>query len=181
MSFVVDVLSVLYFFLPAVVANMVPVHVRSLNFFAWPLDFGSTLRGKPLFGKNKTWRGFLFGVGAGLCVFFVQQLLFSSGYLHTFSLIDYSRVHVLLGAALGVGALVGDALESCVKRQLDIRPGQRFLFWDQADFFLGALLVSVPYWLPVWQATLVALVVVVVLNVAVQRAAYVLGFKDDPL
>lgn len=181
MSYWFEVLAVLYFFVPAYVANMVPVHVRGLNFFAWPLDFGATLRGKPLFGANKTWRGLIFGVVAALLVFFVQQLVFIYGFLHSLALIDYSRVHVLLGAAIGLGALIGDALESAVKRQLSIGPGQRLLFWDQMDFMLGALFVTIPYWLFVWPAVIGALAAIFILNILVQRIAFLLGFKDDPL
>ena len=181
MSFFVEVLAVLYFFVPAYVANMAPVHVRGVNFFSWPLDFGATLRGKPLFGANKTWRGLLVGVAAALAVFFVQQLLFFYGFLHSLAFIDYSRVHVLLGAAIGLGALIGDALESAVKRQLGIGPGQRFFFWDQMDFMLGALFVTIPYWLSSWVVVLVALVAIFVINVLVQRVAYLVGLKSDPL
>ena len=181
MSFLLEVLAVLYFFVPAYVANMVPVHVRGLKFFAWPLDFGSTLRGKRLFGANKTWRGFLFGVAAALVVFFVQQLLFINGFFHWASLIDYSRVHVLLGAAIGVGALIGDALESAAKRQLSIAPGKQLFFWDQLDFMFGALFVTIPFWFSSWLAVIVALLVVFVLTVGVQRCAFWLGLKDDPL
>ncbi len=181
MSFFVEVLAVLYFFVPAYVANMVPVHVRGVQFFNWPLDFGATLRGKPLFGANKTWRGLIFGVASALAAFFVQQVLFNAGLLHSLALIDYSRVHVLLGAAIGFGALMGDALESVVKRQLSIAPGKRLFFWDQVDFMFGALFVTVPYWLSFWSSVVAALLVVFVFTILVQRSAYVLGFKDDPL
>lgn len=159
---------------------MVPVHVRGVPFFDWPLDFGATLRGRPLFGANKTWRGLVFGVAAAMAAYFVQQLLFSAGFT-SWALIEYPAVHVLVGAAVGFGALVGDALESAVKRQLGIAPGEMFFFWDQMDFMLGALLVTIPFWIGVWQAALVALGVVFVLNLAIQRAAFLLGLKDDPL
>ncbi len=176
-----DILSVLYFFLPAIAANMAPVFVRRVPILDVPLDFGSTLRGKQLFGENKTWRGLLFGVLIATLVFHLQQWLFFTDFFAYYSLIDYPVFSVFVGSLLGFGALVGDALESVAKRQLGILPGKSLFFWDQLDFLFGMLLVSIPYWIGVWPAVIISLCIVLVLNVGVQKLGYRLGFKNDPL
>jgi hypothetical protein len=51
----------------------------------------------------------------------------------------------LLGTALGFGALLGDALESMAKRQRGIRSGKSWLFFDQLDYIIGAILLSLPF------------------------------------
>ena len=58
MSYAHQVLQVLYFFLPAYVANMSPVLVRGrFKALALPIDGGRWLWGKRILGDHKTWRG----------------------------------------------------------------------------------------------------------------------------
>ena len=175
-----EVLSILYFFVPAYVANMAPVFFRRMKWFSWPLDFGSKFRGKSLFGENKTWRGLILGVFFGMLAFWFQQWGYAAGFT-AWSIIEYTDFHVLLGAAIGFGALIGDALESFVKRQRGIPPGKAFVPWDQLDFMLGAMIVSVPYWLPLRTDMLIALAVIFVLNLLIQKFGYWTGLKKDPL
>lgn len=175
-----SVLTILYFFIPAYIANMMPVFVRKLKFFDFPLDFGATLRGKRLFGAHKTWRGMIFGVLAGMLILYVQQLAYAAGFTN-WALYPYTNLHVLVGAAIAFGALMGDALESTVKRQLNIRDGGRLFFWDQLDYMFGALLVTIPYWISLWQETLYALLIIFACTVLIQKIGFLLRLKDDPL
>jgi CDP-2,3-bis-(O-geranylgeranyl)-sn-glycerol synthase len=60
-------LRVLYFFVPAYLANMAPVLVgKRLAFLAVPLDFGASLRGARVFGDHKTWRGLVVGIAGAI-------------------------------------------------------------------------------------------------------------------
>ncbi len=69
------IVQILYFFLPAYLANMSPVLVRRwFSALAIPIDGGKTLWGKRLLGDHKTWRGLLAGVIAGMLVFELQRL-----------------------------------------------------------------------------------------------------------
>lgn len=53
-----DVLCVLYFFVPAYLANMSPVLVRGwFPALSTPIDGGRTFRGRRILGDHKTWRG----------------------------------------------------------------------------------------------------------------------------
>ena len=59
-------LAVLYFFVPAYVANMSPVVVRNrFPSLAAPIDGGLSWRGRRLLGDHKTWRGLLVGIVVG--------------------------------------------------------------------------------------------------------------------
>ena len=65
-SFAFFILKCFYFMLPAYLSNMIPVFVKKIfNFMAVPLDFNKRINGKPILGKNKTFRGFFFGVILG--------------------------------------------------------------------------------------------------------------------
>ena len=54
MSLWITIISCLYFLLPAGFANMAPVFAKKINFLRYPVDFGLKLRGRRIFGKNKT-------------------------------------------------------------------------------------------------------------------------------
>ena len=57
-------ISALLLFLPAGIANAVPVLVKKvpgLSKLKAPIDGGISFRGKRLLGANKTWRGLISG------------------------------------------------------------------------------------------------------------------------
>lgn len=120
--------DILYFFLPAIMANLMPVfaaYYRILPSLDRPLDGGLTLGGQPLFGSHKTVRGLLVGVVAA-------------------SIIGLLQGNLILGAVMGLGALWGDTIKSFFKRQLNITPGARWSPWDQIDFIIGASIFTYP-------------------------------------
>lgn len=92
--------------------------------FAIPLDGGYTIRGRRLFGDNKTVRGFMAMVpGAGLTFFSLALMIgpgATSGALWALSPLGYAA----LGILAGLGFMLGELPNSFVKRQLDIAPGQ---------------------------------------------------------
>ena len=76
------ILKAFYFMLPAYFANMAPVIVKKLfNKTAVPVDFNKKINGKPMLGKNKTWRGLMFGILFAIVVAFFQFLLFKNNFL----------------------------------------------------------------------------------------------------
>ncbi len=129
-------LHALWFFLPAGIANATPVLVNKIPLLTtWktPLDFGKSYNGHRIFGQNKTFRGLLFGIIVGAFV----------GYLQGNDQIPgYPESSALLGAVLGAGALIGDAIESFFKRQKGIQSGQKWFPYDQTDYIIGGLLFS---------------------------------------
>ena len=114
MTFFIFVLKCVYFMLPAYFANMAPVFFRKIKFLDIPIDVNKKFLGKPIFGKNKTYRGLFFGILLGFLVFLLQKSL--SEQLNAISLIDYSSVPLILGILLSAGAIVGDLIKSFIKR-----------------------------------------------------------------
>jgi CDP-2,3-bis-(O-geranylgeranyl)-sn-glycerol synthase len=175
-----DVLQVLYLFVPAYVANMVPVlakgHFESL---ARPIDGGLTFRGKRVLGDHKTWRGLLAGVVAGVIAFELQHLAHAAGPLHELALIDYPAHPVLPGLLMGLGALVGDAVKSFFKRQVGIRPGASWLGFDQLDFYLGAWLFLAPLYPAPLVPMLASVPIVFAGDMVTNALAFQLGLKES--
>ena len=119
---VAELISVFWFFLPAGIANMGPVFVKGVRLLDYPIDLGFKLGNKPLFGRNKTYRGLLFGIVLAMLTVLLQRFLADS--MSSYSLIDYSVANpVILGFLLGFGALLGDLVESFFKRRFNISPG----------------------------------------------------------
>lgn len=166
----------LLFFLPAGIANMTPIFASKLPILKnWtaPLDFGKELRGKRIFGPNKTIRGLLTGtVTAGL----------SGLLLHSFLLEQKSLLlFVTICAVMGFGALFGDAIESFFKRQKGIASGKAWFPFDQTDYIIGGLLFVAPFgvlslWLVLW-----IFIIYFGLHLVSSYVGYLLGLKDEPI
>ncbi len=128
----------LYFFLPAYVANTIPViaaRFQILPRLAVPIDGG-----RNWFGPHKTIRGFLLGTTGGVLCAYCQAKLHSFESFALFSLTDYNRVNpLILGFLLGFGSLTGDSLGSFVKRRLHMRPGEHLWFLDELTMAAGAI------------------------------------------
>lgn len=153
---------VLWLSAPVVVAALVHVAVmrlRLLTRLAAPLDGGRTLRGRRLFGDNKTWRGALVMIGVSTAAAPLQGLL----RLPSLEYFDYGQASLpLVGALLGLGFILGELPNSFLKRQLDVAPGARggpfFVLLDQVDSLVGCLALLAFVWvapLSVWVWVLV--------------------------
>jgi CDP-2,3-bis-(O-geranylgeranyl)-sn-glycerol synthase len=147
-----DLTFALWFLLPAAVANVVPIVTAvlpGLKDWQAPMDFGCTFRGKPLLGTHKTWRGFITGVLAGWFVFWLQTLFVHHvawGWVQTIgATAGYNSLPWLVGPLLGVGALGGDALKSFFKRQVGVASGKSWIPFDQLDYIIGAVLITLPF------------------------------------
>ena len=108
--------------------------------FALPLDGGLRLRGRRLFGANKTTRGFVVMVPAASAAF--AGLVAAIGEPALAGLWDLTAGEAaLLGAWAGFGFMVGELPNSFVKRQLDIAPGDapRDGAWTAVQFIVDRL------------------------------------------
>lgn len=174
-----DLLGVLYFFVPAYAANIAPVLVRGhFAALATPIDGGRTFGGIRILGGHKTWRGLVAGVIAGVAAFAAQRALYAAGIFHQLALVDYGATGLGLGALMGLGAGVGDAVKSFAKRRVGIAPGDPWIGFDQLDFMLGSYLAVAPICAPPLLATLLALPVVFVASVLATAVAYSLHLKE---
>ena len=135
--------------------------------FAQPVDAGAMVRGRRLFGENKTLRGFVVMVPAPAVSFALLAVV--AGDPAALGLWPLSAAgYALAGAVAGFGLMAGELPNSFIKRQLDIAPGHasrgpfayacQFIV-DRLDSVIGMLLalrlvVAVP-----WRTVAVVLMV----------------------
>ncbi|MEK9177441.1 MAG: CDP-archaeol synthase, partial [Patescibacteria group bacterium] len=112
-------LTTLWLLIPAGIANMVPVLVARVPFLDIPIDGALTWRGHRITGDHKTVRGFVFGTAAGALTSYIEYLIYPA--FAGLIAVDYAALSpVLLGFALGLGALLGDSVKSFFKRQIGV-------------------------------------------------------------
>lgn len=168
MDLTLIIIEALKFVFPAYCANAVPVIVGG----GPPLDFGRNFPdGRPVFGKNKTFRGFLSGLAVGAVAGLAETAVFGS-----------QSFPALLGVLLSFGALMGDLMGAFLKRRIGLAPGELLPAIDQTDFIIGALLLSLPVSLPLlsWEIILTVLIITPPVHLLTNFAACKLGLKRNP-
>ncbi len=173
------ILQCFYFMLPVYFANMAPVIVKKIfNNLAFPLDFNKTLKNKPIFGKNKTFRGLIFGILFAVIITYLQFLLYNNNVFVDISITDYSN-WLLIGFLMGFGTIFGDLMESFVKRRIGYEPGRPFIPFDQLDFVIGALIFVFPLIKLSSNKIIIILLLSFVLHVIVNHLAFHLKIRKE--
>jgi CDP-2,3-bis-(O-geranylgeranyl)-sn-glycerol synthase len=138
------ILQALWFILPAYIANASAVLVGGGK----PIDFGKKWRdGKRILGDGKTWRGLFSGAFVGMTGGFGLSIvaIYSNNSDFSFlELSDFGRFPLMIPiiGSICFGALLGDITESFFKRRMDIDRGKDWIPFDQLDFIIGALVLS---------------------------------------
>lgn len=167
------IVSSLYLILPVYFANMCPVLLGKMKF-----PFGVVINAK-WFGKNKTWRGIYSGVLGALLILAGQRYLQEQGIAEGYRLLNYLSINIWLYAFLmGVGAIIGDLVESFVKRRLGMPSGKPFFPFDQVDFVLGSYLFLLPVYILDWNVLFVLILVTPLLHFLTNVIAYFLRLKE---
>ena len=160
------IVEALKFIFPAYCANAVPVLAGGGH----PMDFGKNfVDGKPVFGKNKTFRGFFFGWAVGVFVGLVEGLVFGNADLS-----------VLFSVLTPLGALCGDLAGAFVMRRLGIAPGGLLPVIDQVDFVVGAILFSLPLAIIYWELAVAVIIITPPIHLLTNFLAYKLKLKNNP-
>ncbi len=144
--------------LPAMIANATPTLLK-MERFNMPVD-------EKIFGKNKTWRGFIGAVITGTFFFFL---------LVKFGLINFPgdfRIITLAGFLFGFGAIGGDLLESFFKRKMGLIPGESLTPWDQIDYVLGAIVLT----FFIFQYSMSQIIFLVILGGTISAVTHRLGY-----
>jgi nucleoside-diphosphate-sugar epimerase len=188
----VIVAQVVYLVVPLLVAGVLhsaAIKRNLLPSLARPLDGGRMLRGRPIFGANKTWRGPVLMVAGSTIVVAAQREADDLPGFDSLSLIDYQSINpLLLGVVFGVSYSLSELPNSFVKRQLGIAPGTLSrrgaivqYTADQADSVVGGALAL---WLVLgMSAEVVGLAVLIgfVSHVLFDQGLYAFGVKRlDP-
>jgi len=172
------VIQCAWYLLPMGFANIAPVLVRDhFPFLAIPVD--RVLGGRGIFGSHKTVRGIVFGVLFGATGFAWQQQVSVLPWARELGFFAYRDMSLWFGFSAGLGALLGDLFRSAIKRRVRIRPGGRFVPFDQIDYVVGGILLTLPFFQPSLRVVLGTLLVGFVLHATTSGLAYVLGMKRD--
>ena len=143
-------ISCLYFFLPAYFANMTPPIAKKLSVFKFldrPVDFGKKFFNRPIFGPHKTWRGVILGIAVGTLMgkilFFFHEIFHFSFYQRVG--FDFKKIGgFYFGFLISLFAILGDLFFSFIKRRLKIKPGGKFLPFDQTNYVISNALLFGP-------------------------------------
>jgi hypothetical protein len=181
----------LWLALPVIAGGV--IHVAGLRMGVFPrlarvpLDGGVTLRGRKLFGGNKTLRGVVLMTGATMLCAYGQALLAGqAAWARELALVQFAQLHPWAwGALLGLGYIAGELPNSLVKRQLDIAPGGRapgrlaWLFWlvDQVDSMAGVLVFMAVVWVPSLEMVAWLFLITIVVHPLVALVMFGLGLK----
>lgn len=172
------IIKTFWLLLPAGIANMSPVLFKWIPFLNYPVDLHIKFREKPLFGKNKTYRGFLFGIIMSIAIVYLQRFFYSQ--TKSITLINYSEINIfLLGFLLGFGALFGDLIKSFFKRQAGINSGQSWFPFDQIDWIIGGLIFMSFYVVVSWKYVLISIIFFGLLHPVINLISYFLGIQKN--
>ena len=138
------ILQAFWLILPAYIANGSAVLVGG----GIPIDLGKKWKdGKRILGDGKTWRGLFAGTflgmtgGFGLAVaaFYISHSDFAYLNLNNF---EGFPLMIPIIFSLCFGALFGDIVKSFFKRRIGRKRGEDWYIFDQIDFILGTLSIS---------------------------------------
>jgi len=138
------ILQALWLILPAYIANGSAVLVGGGK----PVDFYKTWKdGRRILGDGKTWRGLFAGAFVGMTGGFGLSVAAKYIMMSDFAFIglsDFEGFPLMIPIifSLCFGALLGDMIESFFKRRIGKERGQDWFVFDQLDFIVGALVLS---------------------------------------
>lgn len=143
-----QLISIFSLTLPILLPGLTLIVIIKLNLLSsldTPLDFGLSYRGKRIFGDNKTLRGAVVMVFMAAFVSYALYLGYWNDYA---SYIDpiFSTSPILLGTIYSVSYILGELVNSFVKRQMNISSGKitstKFrnlqIFFDLSDGIIAA-------------------------------------------
>lgn len=182
-----DVLFALWFLFPAAAANAAPVFAAKAPGLAQlnaPIDGGKTWHGHRLLGSHKTWRGILAGIVVATLALWLQVVLFDhfewAQYLANG--VEYTHLPILLlGPLFAIGALGGDAIKSFFKRRFGIRSGRAWVPFDQLDYIIGSVFVSLFFVMLTPLQYIWIFVVWFFMHLLAGYVGFKLGLKKDPI
>ncbi len=170
----------IYTTLPGIFANMAPIIFKNVPFLNYPIDFYIMINGKPMLGKNKTFRGLFFGIIIAMIVLYIQYFIYKFFGFKNLSLIDYDKINYhLFGFLAGFGVIFGDIFKSFIKRRLDIPPSKKFVPWDQIDCALGGLLFIRIVWAYSLRYAITIILLTFIIHISIRHLAFYLKITDS--
>jgi CDP-2,3-bis-(O-geranylgeranyl)-sn-glycerol synthase len=144
-------------FLPAFCAPLV-APISMLLPKTHPIDFGAYLGGQRLFGDKKTIEGTF------------AAIIVATG-------LGVALSEPLVGFVFAVGAMLGDLLNSFIKRRLKIPPGNYFPIMDELNFLFFPVIFALSFFSITSLDVLILGVLTMFLHYLYDRVALFTGFK----
>lgn len=139
------IIQALWLIIPAYIANASALLVGG----GTPIDFGKKWKdGRRILGDGKTWNGLIvgafFGITSGFGLTIVAIYANNSNEFAFLGLNDFGRFPLMVPIVSSIcfGALIGDIIESFLKRRIGKKRGEDWIPFDQLDFILGVLFLS---------------------------------------
>jgi len=136
------------------IVNSIFCKINVLNSLKKPLDFKIKIKGKRLFGDNKTWKGLIGYIIFNIIFMILVGIIYKACNIEklNFFYINHTNTityNLLIGFLLGLFYALFELPNSFIKRRLGITPGKTitgskkyfFIFLDQADSVFGVALV----------------------------------------
>ena len=136
------------------IVNSIFCKLNVFNSLKKPLDFNKKIKGKRIFGDNKTWKGLIGYIFFNIIFMVLVGIIYKACNIEklNFFYINHNNTllfNILVGALLGLFYALFELPNSFMKRRLDIKPGKTikgpkkyfFIFLDQADSVFGVALV----------------------------------------
>ncbi len=168
-----EFLELIVFMLPCYVANATPVIIGGGS----RLDSGIKLAdGRALLGKTKSVKGFFGGILAGIIMAGILSLLWPT------LIFGNAETLFISGVLLSIGALVGDAAGSFIKRRYNIAPGVHCNVLDQMDFVIVGLVFAYPFAYELYTIPNLAFILIIsyILHMGTNVLANRAGIKKVP-
>jgi CDP-2,3-bis-(O-geranylgeranyl)-sn-glycerol synthase len=150
-----------------------------------PLDGGMTVGGRRLFGDHKTWRGAACAVVSCFITVLVQKHIVGD-MAGAIAVTSYNDVNAVgLGAAMGIGATIGELPNSFVKRKIGVAPGTNahgvlaviFYIRGQVDLLFTTWPLLLFWVRPGWYLVMVSFVLVPAVHQLVSAIGYLIGAR----
>ena len=183
---------------PAFIANAGMTFAGTFRGAGTPMDFGRYFKGHRLFGKGKTWKGFIGGFLIGVAISWLLVLLYSPisiaasggswGLVKQVTLTELNTIFLQPSfpdlfwriILLSLGACLGDLIGSFFKRRAGKDRGEQFPLVDQLGFILVAFLLAYPFFPMPWYYLLVVCLLTPLIHVLANIVGYYLGKKEVP-
>lgn len=180
------ILLTVWLMLPAYLANVFALYLGGGK----PIDGGRNFYdGKRILGDGKTFKGLINGSLCGIATGIIQLFLapFFTGYFSSYiDPVFLSAVPFAALISMPVGALLGDAAKSFIKRRLGFKNGQMMPLADQLDMVFGAWAFTYLFassWFTAafsWPVIITALLISPLLHLGSNIIGYLIGKKKVP-
>jgi len=190
-----------FILVPAFITNgMMVVMGKIKGIPRYPLDGGKLWKdGKRILGEGKSWNGFIGGWLVGFLLSaiisrFIFNAISSAENYSAYGLVFITPAYIskfivsamnptsywLSQCFIALGSPLGDALGSFFKRRRGVGRGESFLFWDQNDFIIVALLIALIWYQMYWYFWVFLILFGPLITFVANWIGYLMYKKDVP-